>query len=198
MKVLSCNFNQDGLKQIVLSVTTMHVINTASHGRAFKKLPIPISKNWKHLEEKDYSIEYPVNWRLDKPKTEQGFVLFPESAYPSGDSRENINLLVQNLTGQNMNLHKFVEHSEKQIREVISHVEIKESETLYFDNNEFHKIQYSGVIQSKKYEFLQYYWVKKEKAYILTLTCKEQDFEKERRTAEKIMDSFRLADADRA
>ncbi len=194
MKILSCNFTTGGTRQFVLAITTMHVIDTRAQGKSFKKLPIPLWKNWKQFEEKEYSIQYPLTWILNKPEDKRGFVLFSQSDESQEPFRENINLSVQDLTGRLIDLDKYVELSEKQIHDVLTHVEIIESERFFSDGNEFHKLNYTGVTNGYKLEFMQYYWVKNNNAYVLTLTCKEKDFEKHRKTAEKIMDSFRLLD----
>ena len=56
----------------------------------------------------------------------------------------------------------------------------------------FQKVIYNDDQGIYKLKFEQYYWVKKEKAYVLTLTCEIDQFEQYIETGEEIMNSFRL------
>jgi hypothetical protein len=57
---------------------------------------------------------------------------------------------------------------------------------------EFQKIIYTGDFGTFNLTIEQYYLVKNNKAYILTLTCETPQFEAYKEIGEKILDSFRL------
>jgi hypothetical protein len=191
MKVLSCNYSQNGLRQIVLSVTTMHVVNTRSNRNNIKKIHIPFSKNWKLLNGNGYSIHYPYNWCVDNSLSMGlSFVIYSQPPSNSNRFRENVNLMIQNLAGQNMNMDKFVQKSQDQIKTMLQNENIIESERIRVNGKEYHKIHYKGNSRGFDLEFLQYYRIQNDKAYILTLTCETNQFGKLVKTAERMMASF--------
>lgn len=194
MKILNCSFTPNGRKQVILSVTTMHVIHTNVKGNSFKKLPYSFSQSWKQLKGNGYSIQYPKHWCLDNSaKNGLSFVLFSQPPVEKR-FRENVNLLIQDLTGQEINLDKFVKKSEEQIIHMLNGSKILESERVFIYGIEYHKVRYTGKSRGYDLEFLQYYRLWGNKAYILTLACEISQFKKYHTTAKKIMESFRLAE----
>lgn len=191
MKVLSCNYSQNGLRQIVLSVTTMHVVNTKNGAINKKRLHIPFSKNWKLLNGNGYSIHYPNGWCVDNSLSMGlSFVIYSQPPATNNRFRENVNLMVQNLAGQNMNMDSFVQKSQEQIKTMLKNESILESERIRVNGKEYHKIHYKGNSRGYDLEFLQYYRIQNNKAYILTLTCEATEFRKFVKTAERMMASF--------
>ena len=67
------------------------------------------------------------------------------------------------------------------------HIERNKNNTL-----EYHKLIYSSKQGIFDLIFEQFIWLKSEKAYILTLTCKLNEFEICKKTGEKILQSFKL------
>lgn len=149
--------------------------------------------NWKTLNKNEYSIQYPNDWNLDMSgMSGTSFVLFSELTSEEDKFGENVNLIVQNLEGQNIDLQEFVEISEEQVKSLITNSQITESETQIKNNRELHSIKYSGDQGIFKLIYKQYYWVKDEQAYILTLTCEADQFEDYKEIGEQIMNSFQI------
>ena len=119
------------------------------------------------------------------------FMVLSPSISDSDKVRENVNLLVQDLPND-MNLEKYVQVSEKQIQATIPNSNIIESTRELSGEFEYHKILYTGDEGEVKFKFEQHYFVKKGKAYILTLTCEQVQFDKYQEVGEKILNSFRL------
>lgn len=193
MQVLSFNSTKNEMKQVVVLINTMHVISTDKGKTKIKKFPAAYSKDWRLLYEKEYSIQYPKGWTVDKP-CEMGvkFVLLSKPNGQPDRFRENINLTVQDLKGQKINLDKFVEISENQVRTMITNGKVLEGERSSIAGYELHKIVYTGNNETHKLKFVQYYYIRNEKAYILTLTCEADEFDKYKKTAARIMNSFRF------
>lgn len=193
MKILTCNFASSGKRQIIVALTTMHIVNTAAgNGKTHKKLSLLVPREWQKLEDPHFSIRYPSSWSLDKSgRMGLSFIIYAQSQKHPDPFRENINLLIQDLSGKNMGLDQFVKLSENQIKTQITNGVILESKRIIRSNDEFHKIFYKGNSGDNKLKFLQCYWIRNEKAYILTLTCEMNEFDKFKPTAEKIMDSFK-------
>ena len=73
--------------------------------------------DWKSLSENNYSINYPDNWELNKAgQMGTSFILFSPLSSKKDNFKENVNLLVQDLKGHDLDLDKYVEISEGQIK----------------------------------------------------------------------------------
>jgi hypothetical protein len=143
---------------------------------------------WKSLDEAEFKLKYPDNWELNQTGIAgTKFILFMPNAQPV-TFRDNINLIIQDLTGQNMDLKKFADLSKAQVQQFITNANIATSETSA--DGKKHKMIYSGSQGQLNLKWQQYYWVKNEKAYILTFTADQNSFDKKIETARQVMDSF--------
>jgi hypothetical protein len=57
---------------------------------------------------------------------------------------------------------------------------------------DYQKVIYTGDQGIYKLKFEQYYWVRSEKAIVLTFTCEIDQFEKYKEIGEWILNSFKL------
>jgi len=148
---------------------------------------------WKLLKENGYSIEYPGDWDLNKPsQLGPSFFLFSQLSSPEDKFKENVNLIIQDLKNQNINLDKYVEISEGQIKSLLTNGTIIESKKIEIIGIEYQKVIYTGSQGLYNLKFEQYYFVDNEKAYVLTLACEASEFDNYKKTGEKIMNSFKL------
>ena len=103
-----------------------------------------------------------------------------------------MNLMIQDLAGNNVDLKQFVEISENQIKTMITDAYIISSDRIKKNGVEYQKLIYTGVQGVYSLKFEQYYWVKDGKAYILTLTCEEDEYDNYKVVGEKMMNSFKI------
>jgi len=152
-----------------------------------------LEKGWKSYEKDNFSISYPEKWRLDE-SGQQGttLALFSPTDGIQDNFSENVNLLIQNLEGLNMDLKKYTALSVDQINTMFPGGEILENTTEKVGNKEYQKLKYKGTNGEFELMFEQFYFIKDNKAYILTLTCEADQFEKYKKDGEKIMKSFEL------
>lgn len=150
--------------------------------------------SWKTIDESTYSIQYPENWELNISETMgTSFILLSQQTSSEDKFRENINLSIQNLEGYNLNLDAYVAISEEQITKMITNGTIVESKRIIFENKtEFQKIIFKGNQGLFQLKFLQYYFIKDEKAFVLTFTSEETQYEKYYIIVEQILESFLL------
>jgi hypothetical protein len=182
------------MKQIQLLGLTFLFISLIACGQTVQKNAEKASESgWKALNESKYSIQYPETWDLDKSgQMGMSFILLSKKTSPQDQFRDNVNLLIQDLQGQKINLDKYVEISEGQIKTMVTNGNLLESKRLSENGSEFQKIIYTGDQGVYKLKFEQYFWIKDGKAYVLTLTCELEQFETYKVTSEKILNSFRL------
>lgn len=148
---------------------------------------------WKTLDEADFSISYPSDWELDQSgNLGVSFFLFSPLSDSTDDFRENINLLIQDLTGYDLDLDQYTELSKEQIKAMMTDGEILLNEKLGPEGKEYQRIIYTGTQGNYDLQFEQFYWVIGQEAYVLTLTCKRGEFERYQEMGEKILRSFVL------
>lgn len=170
-------------KQTILLAFSF-ILTLISHGQ---------NKDWHTFNKDNYSIEYPSNWELNESKRMGTiFILFSPSTSNKDQFRENINLIIQDLSDDNIDLKRYTEISENQIRTDIKNGKIIESKYMKDQDLEYHKIIYTGNQENRDLKFEQYYWVFEKKAYVLTLTCELSEFDNYKLTGEKILNSFKL------
>ena len=82
--------------------------------------------------------------------------------------------------------------SKNQIRTMITDGKVIESTRMKKNGLEYQKIIYTGMQGMYGLKWMQYYWIKNEKAYVLTLTCEADQYDHYAEIGEKIMDTFTL------
>jgi hypothetical protein len=158
-----------------------------------KNVQSEILNDWKTMDETGFTIQYPDSLELNKSgQLGMTFILLSKQTSQQDLFRENVNLIIQDLAGQNINLDKFVEISEGQIKTMITNGNIIESKRIKTSDSEFQKVIYTGTQGQFNLKFEQYYWILKQKAYVLTLTCEINQFDKYQEIGEKIMNSFKI------
>lgn len=182
------------MKILKLIIVLIFLVNFTSCAQTSEKeTQTKASKGWNILTENNYSINYPDNWQLNKSgQMGTSFILFSPLSSEQDNFKENINLLIQDLTGHNLDLNRYVEISEGQIKTMITDGKIIESKKMTTKNLDYQKVIYTGKQGIFNLKFEQYFWVIADKAFILTFTCEESQFTNFQITGEKILNSFNL------
>lgn len=138
-----------------------------------------------------YEIQYSADWTLDTSgKMNTAFILMGRPV-PSLSFKENLNLLIQDLTGQNMNLDAFTELSKTQMLSMPGGVVI-ESKRDKKNGHDFHMLVSQIDVQGQKLKFKQYYWVMGTKAFVLTYTTTSDTYDAFIPAADKVLSSFTM------
>jgi serine/threonine-protein kinase len=180
------------MKQFVLLIFVL-VLSACSSpsGAPVKSVTID---GWKAYEKGNFNFQYPADWDLDESgQMGTSFFLFSRLDSDSDDFKENINLLIQDVGAHQIDLDKFVKLSEDQIKRIVTHSNLIESKRVERDGQSYQMMNYTGDQGQFHLHHLQYYFVEDGKAYILTFTAEQDQFEKFKVTAEKILASFRVA-----
>jgi hypothetical protein len=152
-----------------------------------------LSVNWAEESGPGYSIKFPTDFTLDKSgRMGTSFIIFSKIKGPQDKFKENINLIVQDLKGMNIDLKKYTDISEDQIKKMITNSKIEISKDEKSVSGEFHHIIYTGDQGIFRLKYEQYYFVKNEKAYVLTFTSEVSEYDDYAPTARAIMNSFTL------
>lgn len=146
---------------------------------------------WKALSHENYKIEYPSQWELDESgQMGAAFILFSPQSRETDNFKENVNLLIQDLSAYDLTLDQYVEVSEGQVKTLMTDGHILMSERNTTEEREFHKMIYTGKQGIFNLKFQQFFWMLDKKAYVITLTCEESEFDKYLETGERILKSF--------
>ena len=152
-----------------------------------------VDNTWKKYEQNEYSVQYPSDWELDvSGQLQSTFILISPLESGEDNFRENVNLVIQDLAGQAIDLNRYTEISEEQVRTLLPNSSIMESKRVKDRTHEYHKLVYTGEQGGRELVFEQYYSVWKDKAYVITLTTTKTSTGQYKETGAKILDSFLL------
>ena len=153
---------------------------------------------WTTSEVDNYEISHPENWTMDTSGL-MGSTFFIKSPVASSTDafQENVNLMLQNIAGMGLDLDSYMELTKNGIKAYFTQPEILSSQKINFLGNEAYEISYTGVQGIYTLQFLQYFWLKDDKAYILTLSCEQKEYDTFATNGRKILDSFKIKDTTR-
>ncbi len=138
-----------------------------------------------------YSLSYPKSWTIDTTKMFGADILLRSPKTDSlDDFRENMNIFVQDLHGQNYTLSKMGHESEKQIRNMVTDVEIIASQIDTTTIPQKYILKYNGRQGKYILTTLQNYYLKDDIGYALTFVFKSDKESEYISVAEKIFNSF--------
>jgi len=144
--------------------------------------------DWKTFEKDDYSISYPKDWDLDTSgQMNTKFLLFSKTD-KNDTFRENVNLIIQDLKGKNMEMKDFVQLTEHQIKTMVPNSKLISSKTV--DN--YHILVWKGQVANNDLKFKQYFFLINENVYILTFTTLQNTFDKFITIGNEILNSFKF------
>jgi serine/threonine-protein kinase len=143
--------------------------------------------------DKEFSIKYPSNWELNSEgKMTTSFILFAPLESAQDKFKENINLIIQDLSGYTIDLEAYTAISEQQLKNAVVNFKLVESKQIKNEKDTYHHIIYEGEQAGFKLHFYQQYRVKNNKAYVLTFTAELQSVKRFSEVATKILNSFQL------
>jgi len=184
------------MNRLLLSLILFLAINIVSSGQSQTIKSGDKTEDslvWKSLSEDKYEISYPSDWDVDTSgRMGTNFFLFSPLSSQTDQFKENVNLIIQDLTGYNLTLDQYVEISEKQLETMIPDGKIYSNERIKNDQSEYQKIIYSGKQGAFDLKFEQFYWVIRDNAFVLTLTCEKDQFDGYQEIGEKILNSFEI------
>lgn len=144
---------------------------------------------WKKFETKKYSVKYPSDWDF-KSGSGDGFMVFSPLENKNDGFKENVNFLIQDLSAYDIDMNQYIQITLDEVKTMLKKSELIENKRIKKGKNEYHKLIYSGQMDSFHFTFEQYIWIKSKTAYVLTFASERDKFNKFKTTGEKIMNSF--------
>jgi hypothetical protein len=162
----------------------------------FSCLPSNNKQNttWKEFSKKNYTIQYPSEWRLDTNKSEAEFILFAPIDIQTPLLNENINLEIQpKLNGEPSepsDLDNYTTLSEKQIQGVGGTIFL--SKRCKDSIGEYHLISYTAKINGTRFNFRQSVRMLNGSAFLLTYTGSPDGKDPYEKIVDRIFSSFHI------
>ena len=146
---------------------------------------------WLLVEKENYSIAHPKEWSVDMSgRFGVDLFLFSPKKDSADTFKENVNLYIEDLQDANVDQNAYFEISKKQLASVITDAKLLESS--FISELGAHRNIFIGKQGVLAFKSQQYYWVADEKAYVVTLTCQESEYENYKTLGEKIIATFTI------
>jgi len=141
----------------------------------------------------DYKLKYPETWRIDTSGN-LGPALFVFSPLENETDKfsENVNVLIQNLEGQNIDLGKYKQITDKQLTDLATDSKIYESSISKTDKGEFFRITYAMTQGTFRIKITSICFIRNDKAYLATFSSEFDKYDNYKKIGEEILSSFSL------
>lgn len=183
------------MKKLCFFIILISLTQIAVHGQSAPvDAPSDVStEGWNVFSQDKYEIKFPIDWAIDTSGVMGSkFFLFNKLALQSEGFMENINLIVQDLSAYDLDLNQYVEISEKQITTVLTDGVILSSERKSREGIEYQQVKFSGRQGIFNLAFEQHYFIVDKNAFVLTFTCKTEDFDAVIEISKQVMDGFKI------
>ena len=143
------------------------------------------------IARKSYSIAVPATWIIDTSgKMGTDLFLFSPLAGAEDSFHENINVIFQNIKGQNYDLLRMGKESEAQLGNFVTNIQILESRLDSGAKTPYYKIRYKGKQGKYLLSVEQRYYLKDEIGYAITCTVLQETEELFSEPSKLVLDSF--------
>jgi hypothetical protein len=153
---------------------------------------VPITKMLR-ISRSNYGLSYPENWSLDTSRRlGADLFLFSPQENEMDKFRENVNVLIQNLQGQNIDLKRYKQITDNQITNLATDSKVFESSILQGEKGEFFKMSYTMSQNQLMLQVTSICFIHKELAYLVTFTSEANKYGNYQRISDVILNSFSL------
>lgn len=133
----------------------------------------------------------PTDWVIDTSGNYGApLFLFSPLQDSTPDFRENINLMVQDLSAYDFNIRQFMDLSTSQIKKVITDVIIYKSHIVQSEDIPYYIMEYSGTQGVNKIYWSQRVYLKDKTAYVITAVSLDSKKDLYDATIAQILSSF--------
>lgn len=136
-----------------------------------------------------YTIDVPEGWTIKEGYTEADCSFLALQDNNQDTFLENINIMVADSPAKNYSAEKYTDFSIGYLPSVVENFELLERKKLP-ENASF--IIYKGLKSGYQQTWKQYYYIIKEKMYILTFTAETPRFDEYIDKIQKNLDSFKV------
>ena len=157
-----------------------------AHAQTTKKDSLSIYKG------KGFSLQYPSQWKLDTSGLMGSTCFIFAPADDTQDKfRENVNVVIQDLTGSGIDLEQYKGITEKQLPSMFPDSKFDESVILHTENNtEYYRVSYKFSQGGANIHITSICFIQDEKAYLATFSTEVARYEQYKTAGEAMLKSF--------
>lgn len=139
----------------------------------------------------EFSMSYPATWTADESGQGGTLYIFYSPAEDANDQfKENVNVVTEELSDASVDLATYTEASVQQLKKVMNAIN-------FLENNEsasggYQQLVYTAQQGALNLQFVQRYYIKNNKAYIVTFTCEQSKWDTYKESGVSILDSFKF------
>lgn len=172
----------------IISLATIFILLTISCTSQKNSVDLKMS-----ISNAEYKIKYPETWRVDS-SGQMGTELIFYSPLDGDDDKfsENVNFLIQDLKGRNIDLNKYKEITDGELADLKGDSKVIESKIISKNNTSLYRLSYEMTQDGRQLKFISICYIKGEKAYLLTFTSIVSTFARFEASGEAILNSFEL------
>ncbi|MDA3929648.1 MAG: PsbP-related protein [Prolixibacteraceae bacterium] len=176
-------------KNLLVIVALLFLFACSNANKSAEK----IQKNWKTFETTEYSIKYPPAWALNQTGYQgTSFLLISKQTSIRDFYQENVSLVEEALSDTTINLQSYVQRSLEMLSDSNSTIKMVENVLQENDQENYHKLLYGQMEGVNKVIVEKHYFIRNNKAYILTFSCKGIERKRYMPIGEGILNSFKL------
>lgn len=177
---------------MVLLVTSLTASTSSITPNSLSLLSVS-HEDWKTHTDNGFQIQYPSEWELSLAKQMgSSFILFSPLENKDDLFRENVNLIIQDIKGMNIGLEKYAQISESQIKLMMTNAQILESKVIEKNGRRVYHLVYTADMGIYHLKFMQNYFIQNEKAYVLTFTADQKNYDRYIKVGSEILNTFEL------
>jgi hypothetical protein len=105
---------------------------------------------------------------------------------------ENVNGIIQDLSGQNIDLEKYKQITDKQLTDMATDGQVFESAIVKTEKMEYFKTTYAMTQGKLRLKITSICFIKDDKAYLVTLSSEFDKYDSYKKVGEEILNSFSL------
>jgi len=177
---------------MVLLVTSLTASTSSITPNSLSLLSVS-HEDWKTHTDNGFQIQYPSEWELSLAKQMgSSFILFSPLENKDDLFRENVNLIIQDIKGMSIGLEKYAQISESQIKSMMTNAQILESKVIEKNGRRVYHLVYTADMGIYHLKFMQNYFIQNEKAYVLTFTADQKNYDRYIKVGSEILNTFEL------
>jgi eukaryotic-like serine/threonine-protein kinase len=154
----------------------------------------PVNANFLTYSDSQYGfeIQYPKDWEKEEDVSSIAVRFRSPKEGTSDLLQENVNVVTEDLQGQEVSLQEYTNLSIKNIQEYIEDFSVVEQGKMQVAKGDGYYIVYTGTGNGLKLKFRQEWTLEGDSAYVVTYTAQEKDFSKYEKTAKEMMQTFMI------
>ena len=152
-----------------------------------------VSDDWQEYQHNNVFLMAPADWTMDTSGMMGSTFIFMSPLENETDSfRENLNLVVQDVSQYNLTLEDYVKLTESQLKNMITDLDMKKSGIAEANGLKYGYVEYTSTQGVYNLDMIQHFYIIDGIAYIVTATTQVGSIEIHRKNLRKMLSSVSI------